>query len=1272
MSKHHLIKSIRYAFCLLLLMGLAPAKAYAAPNACPASPSGLPDVIERATFCVYYNDANTSNANATTVADRTQDYWDLYTSAPFGFLAPAFTSKLVIEIINAADCNGGTGPSSNVVTINNGCFAASPESVQQTTGHELFHRVQYSYHGTEVKWFKEGTARTMEDLAFTNIDHWANALMAPFSFNLQANIYLGNTNVDITSIPQRYNSALWWKYFTEQFGTTVAEPQRGVDALLRLWEAAVTQDDIAALNSALGTLSAGVNFDAAFRRFTAANYIKDLTNQPHPTQFNYVDEDEVGNPGAYGPIVTTNGGSINTTTSAIFSNQAISRYGARYFRADPSATTCPVVSANFHTDSGPAFYHVITQKGGALDSYATTTATDYSRAFFNDGVTRIVAIAGSTDNSAQVDVTFSCVTPDITIVMPNDGAVAHVGPFDGPGKLLAQVQVTNGSPNGPVVAGLTINDFKARVNGVNALVTTGGFIQEQYWLIIQAPAQPANGLYDLEITLEKSGTTDPIATDTNVNSVAYDADNIDHLLVLDRSGSMLSDNKIVAARAAAKFYVDITRNNDGLAVIPYNENVNPAPFTLRTVTSVPNVRQDAKTYIDGINASGLTSIGDGMREAVNERIVTPTSNPACSYVLLSDGMENSAEFWSTVETDAIATGCPVTAIAFGGATDETLMQHIATVTGGLYFYNDVFVSSAAVASMGAPDAVSAAQDTALDLANSYEYAQAQSEKRQRLLAEKGVVPFTDPGPIGMASTPLATSATQTHTVLIDASVGEALFALDWASSSSLALTLQKPDGTQITSSDLPYTFADFSNNGHVGWRIANPEPGEWKLLVDFAPIQTPKIAEVASPAQGIGAFYQVLVSGQSNLTANLLLPATLGTHYFTGQRVPLYAFISHTGPLVGLMPIAIVTGPDGRQSNIPLYDDGEHDDGAADDGFYAGFYTLVNQAEAVPPQGESPTDPPAPNDEGSYRVRLVVDGSDFHREALGSFSVEEGADANNNGLPDPFEEENQVNGDGSDDDLDNFDALSEYQAGTDPNNSDTDGGGENDGSENALGKDPFDPSDDEIVAPEFLVATPNVGLNVVTYDVQPEYNQMILYRATTPNGPWTLRETELPATGIYSDTADNGTTYFYRYTARDTDGHGSAVIGTSPATPSEDPFPPEANMLIDGGAPTTPDLNVVLSFVPVGEDEEEMEFFEDIQEMKLSNDPTLLGATYQSFAQDVPWELPATPSGEIAKVYAQFKDEAGNESLIVLAAIEVEGGSGPQFDTNIYLPNLQR
>lgn len=1270
--------------CLALFASLLPQQVSAAPNPvelsaplaqadCPAGPSGLPNVVDRDKFCVRYDLSNTSNTQAVQVADLTQQYWDRYTA--LGFLEALFTDKLVVEIRNSSSCNGATDAGVNWMFMNNGCFN-TPNAMQQTTGHELFHRVQLAS-GDNLSagfWLFEGTARAMEDLAFANIDNWAQTLTAPFSFNQQVNTYLNNHNVDITSFNQRYNSALWWKYFSEQYGTVVTEPERGVDAYVALWDAAQTNDDIAAVNSALGSLGAGENFDSAFRDFVAANWLKDFTGAD--AKFNYVDEDEVGSPAPYGPILPIDGGTISGGSSAVWNNQSISRYGAEYYSAAIGAN-CPVVNATFNTDSGPAFYHVVTQDGGTLEYLGSNSASSWSQSFYNSGLTDITAIAGSTNGSAQVDITLRCVDPVIDVVMPNAQAVAHVGPFNGPGKFLAQVLVTDGSPTGPVVDGLTVNDFKASVDGVEALVTAGGFIQEQYWLVVQAPALGADGTYDLEVRLEESGTTDVIATDTNAESIVYTPDNVDHLLVLDRSGSMNSDGKFIAAQNAANFYIDITRNSDGLAVIPYETDVDPEPFDLREVTVVPNVRADAENYVDALNTGNLTSIGDGLFEAATQRNATPTGNPLCSFVLLSDGVETAGEYWNDVQADVIATGCPVTTIAFGQDSDETLMQNIATSTGGQYFYNDVFVSSAL--SAASISSVGTLAEMNLDLGNTYEYAQALGAGRVRLLQDEGIVPILQ--------SEFELPPDQVHSVYVDETVNEVLFALDWHSinepdcdnsdvsngcfGKDLALRLISPSGKEYSRDALGYTFEDIVS-GHVGWYFDAPEQGEWKIVVNADSFYV-----------WYDIPYQVIVSGPSSLTAELLTPSIIGDRYVTGNSVPIRAFVSSDGPLPDAEVIAEVTAPNGAMTTVQLFDDGAHDDGAADDGFYNGTYTQVTQAQigriGNGEDGGKPTRDPL--DEGSYQVRLLVQLDEIQREALGAFSVREGEDLNKNGLPDVFERENDVNGASSDADLDGLDAASEYQLGTDPNNSDTDGGGENDGSEFNKGQDPLDASDDNVDAPEYLTVMPYNGFNEIRYHVRDEYVRRILYRATAVTGPWQVANSELLEQGVYKDEkVDNGTTYFYRYLAINGKQHGTEIISSIPATPSEDPHAPEAQIIIDNGAGETTDLDVTLNFVPYGhvhedsheddgEHQDEPEHFDDIKEMRLSNSPLMdkslqaAAVEWQPFEQNVAWMLDATEPGEIATVYAQFRDGAGNESLIFQTSILV-AGSPPNPDVD--------
>jgi hypothetical protein len=132
------------------------------------------------------------------------------------------------------------------------------------------------------------------------------------------------------------------------------------------------------------------------------------------------------------------------------------------------------------------------------------------------------------------------------------------------------------------------------------------------------------------------------------------------------------------------------------------------------------------------------------------------------------------------------------------------------------------------------------------------------------------------------------------------------------------------------------------------------------------------------------------------------------------------------------------------------------------------------------------------------------------------------------------------------------------------------------------------------------------------------------------------------------------------------------VIGATPATPSDDPFPPEAQVLINNDAPATTSLSVTLNFEPYGHpDEDALQAFADVSEMMLSNDPQLAGAVWQPFAQNAPWQLAPMPAGQEATVYAKFRDAAQNESIIVLDDILVQEPSG-QPTNSTFLPLIQQ
>ena len=1199
---------------------------------CPSAPSGLNYCVERTDFCVYYTTSSISETEAEWAADIVQMYWDRFVL--LGFDEPKHSGQLEVHLSDIpSDCNGATGWSVNYMTTYAGCFV-NDELAQKVLGHELTHRVQYSHDdgGTapvQTKFLKEGTARATEDNWFLEIDNWAAALSYS-SFNSEVNNYLVAAFNDITSYAMRYKSCLWWKYAMEQYGTTVGEPWLGIDFVYHvLQQNSAGYSGVDAVNRALNVLGAGVNFNEAFKQFAVANWTKDLTGVPDDS-YNYVDEDEPGNPAPYGPVVPNSGGTIQVGTPATWTNEWTDRYGIRYYEAD-IGVTCPVISASFVHDYGPSFYHVVTQNGSAFNTHVQGGGVNWTQAFLNDGVTKVVAIAGSLDNSSQVDITLACANPVLDIKMPNSGAVARVQPGD---KFLVQLLVTDGT--GPVVAGLSNSDFTATVDGVNAPVVGGGFIQEQYWLLLEAPSLP-DATYDLEVTLE----TTPAASDTSASSVVYTADLLDQVLVIDRSGSMGVDDRLVAAKDAGSFYVDVTRDNDGLAVVPYRSIVDPPPFDMALVDAT--VRSDAKTYINSLAAGGMTSIGAGLEEAVLQRVGSPTGNPLCSFVLLSDGMENTYPFWSDVQAAVVGTGCPVTTIAFGPESDETLMQDIATATGGLYFYNDVYVSVPDADGRAAPTMA----DADLDLANTYEYAEGLGEGRQRLLAEKGVLTRAVPE--------------AKHSVFIDRTLTEAVFSLDWYAGLSpgpgydnMELALESPSGRIFDSTDPKYSFSDLLNK-HVGFRLGREdlegEEGTWVLHVRLV---DPEIDALP---------YQVLVSGQTRITLHLLLPDRLRVRYTTGNRVPIYALLTAEGPIPDATVEAFVTAPNGVETRVILSDDGQHGDGKPRDGLYAGLYTLVNQANVVYPQGEEGQE--EPNDEGGYRVLARATHEKFTREALGAFAVLEGRDGDRDRLPDVWEEENKVNDPEGDPDLDKLLNYWEYIHGTDPHDPDTDDGGEKDGSEVAGGRDPLDPADDGIPAPGFFqvrpILTPAPGSPVLLpaiqllYGWQREFDMMQFYRATSPDGPWTDPIPGLGPSGVYSDThVTEGTTYWYRIEGLSGVGRADPVVSTvlssEGATAAADPYPPEAHVLINGGAAWTPELDVTLSFVPYeGEGEDPLQVFEDIVEVKLSNDPSFVGAGWQPFQQELPWTLDAE-RGQVATVYALFRDGARNESVAPEAA----------------------
>ena len=138
----------------------------------------------------------------------------------------------------------------------------------------------------------------------------------------------------------------------------------------------------------------------------------------------------------------------------------------------------------------------------------------------------------------------------------------------------------------------------------------------------------------------------------------------------------------------------------------------------------------------------------------------------------------------------------------------------------------------------------------------------------------------------------------------------------------------------------------------------------------------------------------------------------------------------------------------------------------------------------------------------------------------------------------------------TDSDLDGLSDLDEYSHGTNPYDSDSDDGGENDGSEVDSNQDPLDPSDDQIEEVDCVAASPSDSAVILVFHAALEHVRMRLYRKAGAMRPYALHDDNVVPDGEYEDTGlNNGILYRYRMLAVDAEKHWSAVTEAVSASP---------------------------------------------------------------------------------------------------------------------------
>ncbi|MCA9866121.1 MAG: VWA domain-containing protein [Anaerolineales bacterium] len=1184
------------------------------------------------------DDSNGDNVNAVAMAAEAETAMRFYHDRGLDFLPGSSTT---LQIYIAEDPRLGGTPTTGSIQIDDENIDNNDVLNKRLLAfHEIQHLVQYNY-DTATGWqdfFGEGIARTIEDRVDTTLDADTGHLFIP-----EVNGILGsdaNRTSDLSTI--NYRSVLWWTWLMDQYrtGAEVA-PVQGWDALLDFYTELNT--DASQVNAVRDFISAqGSSFREDFIDYTLALYAYRFS--PADPRLTYLDNEIRNNTsGLSGHSVITTGPSFSTVTTSM------NPRSSRYWEFNP-ASQCDYTTFSFDGNGTNFGFSVMTVDGGVLQNRWTSWSNNWARTVRTADLDRAVGIVSAVDQSGTVDVGRGCVDPTLIIKSPTSAAAEMVGNANNPRKMIVRLRVQGA--DGSSVAGLLASDFtvQLRLAGggplLPATIINSAYVQDDYWLLVRPPKNTdgaQNGqFYDLIVSLGPQ-------SDTENSAVLYVKRTQDVMIVLDRSGSMTTANKIQAARNAANLFVNELAGDDQAGYVAFDTDAD-----LREPLAQLNVgghRQDIEDAIAAEVPLNLTSIGDGMRTAADEHDAHGIPANLCSFILLSDGYQNEPESWADVQAGVVDNGCAIHSIALGPQANEILMQQIAaSVPGGSYDYAD---SSGTVPI--APPALSPGAVTAdflswqNNLSRVYDNKATQVAGRQRMPWE--IVRDNE--------------QQEYYEFFVDETSTELVISVAWQKpTDNFNYELFDPDGNPV----IPDEDSDSKYFTNSVLRVFGPKPGYWKLFV-----------------YGLDQEFFVSTTAESQVELYLFVGKPVD-EMNQGTKVPLVAtFVGPDKPVLGADVRAMVRAPNGLLNEVILYDDGVHGDGEPDDGVYGNTYQVTSFGDQPAPDNP-PVEGEAPEQVGSYLVTVIGVSGDIRREAQGSFALTACGDENGNRLPDCWEKENEVDDPDGDPDMDNLSNYCEFKQGTDPHDPDTDDGGERDGSEvkgceiDPNGQDPHDPTDDRVrglgsvhVRPELVLQKPVIHIwwgpllqgRLLWVDI---YRRMVDGNGN-PTGPWLLIKQKDQDNEHVDQDVTPGQSYEYLLipTGEGTGGEQGQGVSepTGPAKASNDPYAPGGSVLINGGDETTDSLKVTLTLSADDSGDESDGGPSDNPpgtplnelEMRLSNTPDFSGVGWRPFQATVNnWDLGDVEPGETATVYVQFRDKAGNVS---------QSGMG-QMDTILY------
>ncbi len=177
-----------------------------------------------------------------------------------------------------------------------------------------------------------------------------------------------------------------------------------------------------------------------------------------------------------------------------------------------------------------------------------------------------------------------------------------------------------------------------------------------------------------------------VALNSPVDPSTLQANPLDLVVVVDTSGSMADDDRLIYVKQGLSLLIDELGDDDRLGIVSYSSEAN-------AITGLgESTNEELHAIVDGLNAQGGTNIYAGIELGMEMAAEQLSVERQSRVILLSDGLINtgrSSEDVLGLSEEYVSTGIGLTTIGVGDSFNVELMRGLAERgAGNFYFVED--------------------------------------------------------------------------------------------------------------------------------------------------------------------------------------------------------------------------------------------------------------------------------------------------------------------------------------------------------------------------------------------------------------------------------------------------------------------------------------------------------------------------------------------------------------------------------------------------------